>query len=678
MQPPRTPENEAERLSALRSYRVLDTEPEPAFDDLAQLAAHILGTPIALVSLIDTDRQWFKARYGLDAPQTPRDVSFCGHVVATETPLVVNDAFQDSRFADNPLVVGNPRVIFYAGVPLRTDDGFVLGTLCTIDHSSRQVSPEQLAMLTMLGKQVVAQLEARRRKLQVVAEREAARALAERVSITFDAMAEGVVVQDPKGQIIFSNRRAGEILGLTPDQLNGRTSIDPRWRSIRADGSPFPGVEHPAMVALSRATPIRDAVMGIETPDGRLTWISINALPKVENGVSLEVVTTFHDITALETATRRASQQERLATVGTLAAGVGHEVNNPLAYVIGNVDFALDELREIAGMSPSGRLREIIDVLAEAREGADRIRKIVRGLRSLAREDVALHPVDVQSTIETALSMAAHEVKHRARVTVSVDGGLRVHADEARLTQVLVNLAVNAAQAFTSSDPARNAIVIAATRQPGKRVSITVKDNGPGIPPELQRRVFDPFFTTKPVGQGTGLGLSVSRSIVDTLGGELTLESSLGAGASFTVVLPEDTSTLDDATVARRPAGPRRRVMIVDDEQGVVDSLRRVLVRHHEIDAFSDPRAALKALEAGREFDLILCDVTMPFLSGAELYEQVRVKAPAMAPRFAFITGGATSPEAAAFLAAVANPKLEKPFDTATLLELALKSPGQA
>ncbi len=137
---------------ALGSYRVLDTEPEPEFDDLARLAAHILGTPIALVSVIDVDRQWFKARYGLGATQTPRDISFCGHVVASEAPLVVNDAFEDPRFADNPLVVGNPHVIFYVGVPLRTDDGFVLGTLCAIDHSPRTISPEQMAMLTILGK----------------------------------------------------------------------------------------------------------------------------------------------------------------------------------------------------------------------------------------------------------------------------------------------------------------------------------------------------------------------------------------------------------------------------------------------------------------------------------------------------------------------------------------------
>ncbi len=163
MKKPETPLNEEERLRSLRDYEILDTAPEIAFDALTKLAAHIAGVPIALVSLVDTDRQWFKARYGLDAPETPRDVSFCGHVVAAEAPLMVPDAFQDERFFDNPLVTGEPRVRFYAGFPLRTPDGFVLGTLCAIDHEAREISAKQREMLALLAQQVVDQLELRRR-----------------------------------------------------------------------------------------------------------------------------------------------------------------------------------------------------------------------------------------------------------------------------------------------------------------------------------------------------------------------------------------------------------------------------------------------------------------------------------------------------------------------------------
>jgi len=164
---PGLPKNEAERLRELAEYRLLDTEPEPAFDALTKLAAHVADTPIALVSIVDADRQWFKSRCGLDATETPRDVSFCGHVVESEEALVVNDAFEDDRFADNPLVTGGPHVRFYSGTPLRTKAGFVLGTLCVIDSDARTLTDEQHQMLGLLAEQVSAQLELRKTNIEL-------------------------------------------------------------------------------------------------------------------------------------------------------------------------------------------------------------------------------------------------------------------------------------------------------------------------------------------------------------------------------------------------------------------------------------------------------------------------------------------------------------------------------
>jgi two-component sensor histidine kinase len=168
MQPPRLPANESERLAKLHDYQVLDTAPESAFDDIALLAAQLLQVPLAMVTLVDADRQWFKARYGLADTQTPREFAFCGHVVGDDHELVVPDAHEDERFADNPLVLGHPRVRFYAGVPLRTQEGFVLGTLCAIDHVPRAVTPEQRALLSALARQVMAQLELRRRNRELL------------------------------------------------------------------------------------------------------------------------------------------------------------------------------------------------------------------------------------------------------------------------------------------------------------------------------------------------------------------------------------------------------------------------------------------------------------------------------------------------------------------------------
>jgi PAS domain S-box-containing protein len=163
MKAPPLPTNEQARLRKLDQYDILDTAPEPAFDSITAIAAHIAGVPIALVSLVDGKRQWFKSHHGLDADQTPREVSFCGHVVASGEALTVADALEDPRFSDNPLVTGAPNVRFYAGVPLQTPDGFVLGTLCAIDHSPRLLSAKQIQMLELLAQQVVDQLEMRRR-----------------------------------------------------------------------------------------------------------------------------------------------------------------------------------------------------------------------------------------------------------------------------------------------------------------------------------------------------------------------------------------------------------------------------------------------------------------------------------------------------------------------------------
>lgn len=166
LRPPTLPD-EPERLQALAQYEILDTQPEQAFDDLALLASHICGTPIAMVSLIDADRQWFKARVGIDLPETPRDVAFCAHAIADVDVMLVPDALADERFAANPLVLHDPKIRFYAGAPLRVSDGHALGTLCVIDRVPRQLSAEQRRALEALSRQVTAQLELRRQLLEV-------------------------------------------------------------------------------------------------------------------------------------------------------------------------------------------------------------------------------------------------------------------------------------------------------------------------------------------------------------------------------------------------------------------------------------------------------------------------------------------------------------------------------
>ena len=677
MKAPAIPSNEAERLAALHSFQILDTEADASLDALTRLAAAILEVPIALVSLIDTDRQWFKSRYGLDIPQTPRDVSFCGHAVVAEAPLVVNDALVDGRFVDNPLVTGQPKVRFYAGMPLTTEDGFVLGTLCAIDHVAKEPTRKQLELLELLAGQVVDQLEAHRKRRQLAQERAVAVENAKRLEMLFDSIEDGVVVQAADGSVIEANLAAERILGLTKAQISGQAPYDPNWKRLKSDGSPFPIEDGPSRVALQTGKAVTNVLMGVEKPDGRRSWFSVNALPLRKEGetVPYAVLITIHDVTmmrAAQAASERLSRQERLVTTGTLAAGVGHEINNPLSFVIANLEYSIEELKTILGNSVSGRIRELVQVMTEAKDGAERIQKIVRGLRALAREESDPVPTDVGPVVDLALAMAAHEVRPKAQFDRVLGITPQVLADEARLSQVLVNLLINAAQAFPTGDLEKNRITVTSAFEVDGRVSITVADNGPGIALDRQAHIFDPFFTTRMVGQGTGLGLAISHSIIAALHGELSVDSTPGKGASFKIVLP---AAVEEPAAGGAPepllSHLRSRVLVIDDEPNVLDSIERLLKREHDVVTSSDPREALRRLTSGAQFDVVFCDLMMPYLSGEALYTRVKVHDPKLAERFVFITAGAIDAGTRRFLAEVPCERVEKPFSMQNLRGIA-------
>lgn len=293
------PITEQERLAALRALGVLDTPPERAFDDLTRLAAQICGVPIAAITLVDECRQWFKSIVGLDAPETSREASFCAHTILQPDVMVVPDAQADSRFSDNPLVTGTPHIRFYAGTPLVMPEGHTIGSLCVIDRVPRTLTSDQQSALAALGRQVADQLTLRR----AVAERALAQAqlreYAERFETAVEAMQEGLVVQDAGGVIQVCNAAAERILGLPADQMKGRSSLDPCWYAIHADGSDFPGEEHPATLALRAGITQKDVLMGVHRPGGDLVWVSVNAAPMFLPGETTPhaVVVTFADVT---------------------------------------------------------------------------------------------------------------------------------------------------------------------------------------------------------------------------------------------------------------------------------------------------------------------------------------------------------------------------------------------
>jgi nitrogen-specific signal transduction histidine kinase/CheY-like chemotaxis protein len=361
---------------------------------------------------------------------------------------------------------------------------------------------------------------------------------------------------------------------------------------------------------------------------------------------------------------------DRLVSVGTLAAGIAHEINNPLACVLTNLSLAVSDLAPLAA---AGKLDpEILAEVEDAEAAAQRVRAIAHDLRVFSRgDDERVGPVDVEGVVESAVRMARNEVKHRATVEQRFARVPWVWGNEARLGQVFLNLVLNAAQAIPEGAADRNRIVVETSLAEDGTVRVDVSDTGCGMTPEVLRRVFTPFFTTKPTGTGSGLGLAISRRIVDALGGGISIESAPGRGTVAHVFLPRAEDRQERAAAAADPAprtSRRGRVLVVDDDALVRVAVRRVLSSRHDVFEAEAPDA-LARLRAGERFDVVLCDILMPVVTGMDLYRAVAEAAPEQAARFVFMTAGAFTPAARAFLETSGMRRLAKPFDPAELRE---------
>jgi CheY-like chemotaxis protein/anti-sigma regulatory factor (Ser/Thr protein kinase) len=300
----------------------------------------------------------------------------------------------------------------------------------------------------------------------------------------------------------------------------------------------------------------------------------------------------------------------------------------------------------------------------------------VRGLSQFSRaEEGDIRPLDVASTLDFALAIVAHEVEARARVIRDYNRGAVVLASESRMSQVFVNLLINAAQAITDGAPGKNEIRVRVTPR-GERVEISISDTGSGIAPEHLPRIFDPFFTTKPPGVGVGLGLSICHGIVRDLKGDMRVSSS-AAGTTFDVILPRadcDATPPPAIEGKRTPSSEspdtRPSILVVDDEERYASSLRLLLSDDYEVTVCHSGRSALAQIHKGARFDAILCDLMMPEMTGMTFHEELERVAPDAGARVIFLTGGPTTDRARAFVDRPDICSLEKPTDIETLTAL--------
>jgi signal transduction histidine kinase len=485
-----------------------------------------------------------------------------------------------------------------------------------------------------------------------------------RADAIMEAVVDGIVVIRADGKIVTANRRFAELW-----------SLPPRLLAMQEDGSLLGHVidqlldseQFLARIHHLMDNPHEHAMDEVQLKNGSV-FERYSGPVLISDGELFGRIWCFRDVTQeRKLATERLIVSERLASLGRLTASVAHELNNPLAYVCTNLDLLGEQLGARGSLG-----EQTSELLDDVREGLERITAIVRDLRSSSRTpEEDRETVDIESPLNIAIQMASNEIRHRARLIREIPSGMLVRANAMRLGQVFLNLLVNAAQAISEGHAQENTISVRVSEENGQ-ICVRISDTGTGINPENMERIFDPFFTTKPIGVGTGLGLSICRNIVDGYGGSISVSNDDRRGAIFTVRLPmavELVGPPSQKPPRHRVVDRQCRVLVIDDEPAILRAIRRVLTGSHQVVTCERAREALLLFEAGEVFDVIICDVMMPDMTGVEFYEKICASFPELSERLVFMTGGALSLRAEAFIMHVGQ-VLEKPLRATDIRDL--------
>jgi two-component system NtrC family sensor kinase len=619
------------RLTTLAQELAGAFRPATVVELVARALTELLKPDRLTIVLLDTETNRLAVTYDTQPAPAGTDDPLLQLALRRGPLAFPRRVAEEARRRGAPLVAEAPGA--WLGAPL-VAAGRTMGAVSLSRKRPGTLGPADLTLVALVLAQAAIALEnARLVELLSSAKREWEQ--------TVDAISQAICIVDAHGTVRRANRVFAELIQTAVTAIPGRP-----WLGLLP-----PAWSDPVARAIAEA-----AATSVEIRAGE-RMLLLTTIPLAEPG---SAVLVFEDQTDRRRLQEQLIQSEKMSAIGQLIAGVAHDLNNPLASVVGFSDF----LAEAAEIPPS--LQEPLQVI---RQEAERAATIVKNLLSFARSqegERARQPV--KPLLESTLGLLRNQLMaHKVDATLEVEPGLpEVEVDANQIKQVFVNLINNAAQAIASDAPSGR-IWIAAKRVPdGLAVSVT--DSGPGISDELAARVFEPFFTTKPEGQGTGLGLSICQGIVKEHGGRLTLETRPGAGATFTVELPlAAPAPRPDVSPAPLAESRPLRILVVDDEPHILHYMRATLESWgHTVEVASDGAYALERALAG-PFDVIICDLRMPHLSGRDMYLKLARHDPRAAERIIFATGDTVRGDTLQFLQRLGRPYLHKPFTLAEL-----------
>lgn len=655
------PENESSRLKALKEYNILDTLPEEQFDRLTKLASIICETPIALISLIDDERQWFKSRIGLDVEQTSRDVSFCQYTIMGKDFFEVEDALEDNRFKKNPLVLENPNIRFYAAYPLIDPEGYALGSLCMIDQSPKKLSEQQKAALKTLSEDIMLQIVGNKKN-------EERRKLEKFFMMSMDM----ICIAGIEGYFTKVNPAFTKTLGWTEQELLQRPFIE----FVHPDDVNKTIME---IQKLSNGISTVDFINRFKTNKNTYCLLQWAANPDTLKGELFAVardITEQNDIKenlqkAKTEADRARSMQEQFL------ANMSHEIRTPMNAILGFTSFLkVTELNEkqtefisnisIASENLLGIINDILDV-SKIEAGMVQIENTTFNLRTHLMN---LHALMMGKAGEKNLDLSLH-----------IDEGLPefVVSDPTRLSQILINLISNAVK-FTNNGFVNIRTELERNETETSWVKFIIQDSGIGIAKENRDMIFDRFKqessdTTRKYG-GTGLGLSIVKNLTELMGGQISIESVIGRGSDFIVLLPlikcndqqlNEYLEIQDKKKYYDNSIPVKLNILLAEDNRINQQYCKMLLNQFgfECTIANNGKEALKCLEK-QHFDLILMDIQMPEMDGYEATRIIRSKLMNSIPIIA-LTANAMADEHKKCFEMGMDSYVSKPFQPADL-----------